>query len=875
MKRSTAEIRKMFTDFFQQRGHALVESSSLIPENDPTLLFTNAGMNQFKDIFLGARRAPYPSATTAQRCLRAGGKHNDLENVGYTARHHTFFEMLGNFSFGSYGKAAAIRSAWELLTDTKWFTLPSEKLLVTVYHQDDEAYAIWTKEIGLPEEKVIRIGDNMGAPQASDNFWQMGDSGPCGPCTEIFYDHGPSLHGGPPGSAEGDGERYIEIWNIVFIQFNRQGGGHMEPLKKLFIDTGMGLERIAAVIQGVYSNYDTDLFRTLIAEVAAVTGSSELRSPSLQVISDHLRACSFLIAEGVVPSNEGRGYVLRRIIRRAVRHGQKLGVRTPFLHRLVDPLVEIMGDVAAPIREQGADIKQMLLAEEQQFMRSLTQGLKLLDGELSRLTGNRLAGEVAFKLYDTHGLPFDLTVEICRERNIDVDHHGFEEAMVEQQRRAQASSQFSLNQRIAIQIDAPTNFCGYEGEKLGAKIVGLWSGDRSVASMSVGEEGIVVLDETPFYAEAGGQVGDMGWITGPGFSFKVNDTQRHGVGIAHIGRLQEGEVAHGDRVLAQIDQARRGRIRCNHSATHLLHAALRQILGSQAMQRGSLVSDLHLRFDFSHGRPLTLTLRQQIETLVNQQIRHNLPIETKVVDVATAKSMGAAALFGEKYGEQVRLVSMGNFSLELCGGTHVTRTGEIGFFKITSEGGISAGIRRIEAVTGEEALLQMQREHEVLSQAETLLKGGGSRLLPRLEELLLRNQELEKKINHLNERMAGQIAVQLAADVVAIKGTMVLVQQLHGVEVKGLPVIVDQLKQRVGSVIVLLAVCDGERVNLAAGVTADLTARISANELVSLTIQQLGGKGGGRADRAQAAGSNPQNLPAALAMASDWIADRL
>ena len=687
MSKSTAEIRQAFLDFFHSKGHQVVASSSLVPHNDPTLLFTNAGMNQFKDVFLGLDKRNYSRATTAQRCVRAGGKHNDLENVGYTARHHTFFEMLGNFSFGDYFKQDAIKYAWELLTGENWFALPKEKLWVTVYETDDEAFDIWANEVGVPRERIIRIGDNKGAPFASDNFWQMGDTGPCGPCTEIFFDHGDHIWGGPPGSPEEDGDRYIEIWNIVFMQFNRQADGTMEPLPKPSVDTGMGLERIAAVLQHVNSNYDIDLFRDLIASVAKVTGATDLTNKSLRVIADHIRSCAFLVADGVIPSNENRGYVLRRIIRRAIRHGNMLGAKDTFFWKLVAPLIDVMGSAGDELKQQQAQVEQVLKTEEEQFARTLERGLALLDEELSKLKGDTLDGETAFRLYDTYGFPVDLTADVCRERNIKVDEAGFEAAMEEQRRRARESSGFGADYNAMIRVDGASEFKGYDHLELNGKVTALFIDGKAVDSVSAGQEAVVILDQTPFYAESGGQVGDKGELKGAGFSFAVSDTQKYGQAIGHIGKVASGSLKVGDAVQADVDEARRQRIRLNHSATHLMHAALRQVLGTHVAQKGSLVNDKALRFDFSHFEAMKPEEIRAVEDLVNAQIRRNLAIETNIMDIDAARASGAMALFGEKYDDRVRVLRMGDFSTELCGGTHAARTGDIGLFRITSESG--------------------------------------------------------------------------------------------------------------------------------------------------------------------------------------------
>lgn len=727
--------------------------AALVPHNDPTLLFTNAGMNQFKDVFLGLDKRNYSRATTSQRCVRAGGKHNDLENVGYTARHHTFFEMLGNFSFGDYFKHDAIQFAWELLTSEKWFALPKERLWVTVYESDDEAYEIWEKEVGIPRERIIRIGDNKGAPYASDNFWQMGDTGPCGPCTEIFYDHGDHIWGGPPGSPEEDGDRYIEIWNIVFMQFNRQADGTMEPLPKPSVDTGMGLERIAAVLQHVNSNYDIDLFRTLIQAVAKVTGATDLSNKSLRVIADHIRSCAFLIADGVMPSNENRGYVLRRIIRRAVRHGNMLGAKETFFYKLVGPLIDVMGSAGEDLKRQQAQVEQVLKTEEEQFARTLERGLALLDEELAKLSGDTLDGETAFRLYDTYGFPVDLTADVCRERNIKVDEAGFEAAMEEQRRRAREASGFGADYNAMIRVDSASEFKGYDHLELNGKVTALFVDGKAVDAINAGQEAVVVLDQTPFYAESGGQVGDKGELKGANFSFVVEDTQKYGQAIGHIGKLAAGSLKVGDAVQADVDEARRARIRLNHSATHLMHAALRQVLGTHVSQKGSLVNDKVLRFDFSHNEAMKPEEIRAVEDLVNAQIRRNLPIETNIMDLEAAKAKGAMALFGEKYDERVRVLSMGDFSTELCGGTHASRTGDIGLFRIISESGTAAGVRRIEAVTGEGAIATVHADSDRLSEVAHLLKGDSNNLADKVRSVLERTRQLEKNYNSLKNKL--------------------------------------------------------------------------------------------------------------------------
>ncbi|EIN1271743.1 alanine--tRNA ligase [Escherichia coli] len=875
MSKSTAEIRQAFLDFFHSKGHQVVASSSLVPHNDPTLLFTNAGMNQFKDVFLGLDKRNYSRATTSQRCVRAGGKHNDLENVGYTARHHTFFEMLGNFSFGDYFKHDAIQFAWELLTSEKWFALPKERLWVTVYESDDEAYEIWEKEVGIPRERIIRIGDNKGAPYASDNFWQMGDTGPCGPCTEIFYDHGDHIWGGPPGSPEEDGDRYIEIWNIVFMQFNRQADGTMEPLPKPSVDTGMGLERIAAVLQHVNSNYDIDLFRTLIQAVAKVTGATDLSNKSLRVIADHIRSCAFLIADGVMPSNENRGYVLRRIIRRAVRHGNMLGAKETFFYKLVGPLIDVMGSAGEDLKRQQAQVEQVLKTEEEQFARTLERGLALLDEELAKLSGDTLDGETAFRLYDTYGFPVDLTADVCRERNIKVDEAGFEAAMEEQRRRAREASGFGADYNAMIRVDSASEFKGYDHLELNGKVTALFVDGKAVDAINAGQEAVVVLDQTPFYSESGGQVGDKGELKGANFSFAVEDTQKYGQAIGHIGKLAAGSLKVGDAVQADVDEARRARIRLNHSATHLMHAALRQVLGTHVSQKGSLVNDKVLRFDFSHNEAMKPEEIRAVEDLVNAQIRRNLPIETNIMDLEAAKAKGAMALFGEKYDERVRVLSMGDFSTELCGGTHASRTGDIGLFRIISESGTAAGVRRIEAVTGEGAIATVHADSDRLSEVAHLLKGDSNNLADKVRSVLERTRQLEKELQQLKEQAAAQESANLSSKAIDVNGVKLLVSELSGVEPKMLRTMVDDLKNQLGSTIIVLATVAEGKVSLIAGVSKDVTDRVKAGELIGMVAQQVGGKGGGRPDMAQAGGTDAAALPAALASVKGWVSAKL
>ncbi|WP_293791834.1 alanine--tRNA ligase [uncultured Pantoea sp.] len=875
MSKSTAEIRQAFLDFFHSKGHQVVASSSLVPNNDPTLLFTNAGMVQFKDVFLGQDKRDYARATTSQRCVRAGGKHNDLENVGYTARHHTFFEMLGNFSFGDYFKKEAIAYAWELLTGEQWFKLPKERLWVTVYETDDEAFEIWANDIGVPRERIIRIGDNKGSAYASDNFWQMGDTGPCGPCTEIFFDHGDHIWGGPPGSPEEDGDRYIEIWNIVFMQFNRQANGTMEPLPKPSVDTGMGLERIAAVLQHVNSNYEIDLFAKLIKSVAQVTGATDLDNKSLRVIADHIRSCAFLIADGVIPSNENRGYVLRRIIRRAVRHGNMLGAKEAFFYKLVAPLIEVMGAAGEDLKRQQKHVENALKNEEEQFAKTLERGLALLDEELAKLQGDTLDGETVFRLYDTFGFPADLTADVCRERNLKIDEAGFEAAMEQQRQRAREASGFGADYNNVIRIDAATDFKGYDHLELNATVEALFVDGQQVEQISAGQDAVVVLDETPFYGESGGQVGDTGVLAGQNAEFSVQDTQKYGKAIGHIGKLSSGQLRVGDRLHAQVDETRRARIRLNHSATHLLHAALRQVLGDHVGQKGSLVNDKYLRFDFSHFEAMKPQEIRQVEDIVNAQIRRNLAVETEIMDLDDAKQKGAMALFGEKYDQRVRVLTMGDFSTELCGGIHALRTGDIGLFRIQSESGTAAGVRRIEAVTGEGALAQVNAQSQQLLDVAQLVKANSSNLNEKVRGLVDHVRALEKELQQLRDQQAAQESASLSSKAVDVKGTKLLVSELSNVEPKMLRTMVDDLKNQLTSAIIVLATVDDGKVSLIAGVTKDLTDRVKAGELIGELASQVGGKGGGRPDMAQAGGTNPQALAGALAGVQEWVSNRL
>ncbi|AVK37017.1 alanine--tRNA ligase [Morganella morganii] len=832
-------------------------------------------MNQFKDVFLGLDKRPYTRATTAQRCVRAGGKHNDLENVGYTARHHTFFEMLGNFSFGDYFKHDAINFAWELLTGKEWFNLPKEKLWVTVYATDDEAYNIWKDEVGVPAERIIRIGDNKGAQYASDNFWQMGDTGPCGPCTEIFFDHGDHIWGGPPGSPEEDGDRYIEIWNIVFMQFNRQSDGTLEPLPKPSVDTGMGLERITAVLQHVNSNYDIDLFRKLIADVAKVTGADDLTSKSLRVIADHIRSCAFLICDGVIPSNEGRGYVLRRIIRRAVRHGYMLGAKDTFFYKLVAPLIDVMGSAGEELARQRVMVEKVLKSEEEQFARTLERGLQLLDDELASLTGDTLSGEAAFRLYDTYGFPLDLTADVCRERNLKVDEAGFEAAMEEQRRRARENSGFGADYNSLIKVDKRSDFSGYDHNEQAATIVALYKEGQPVTELNAGDEGLVILDKTAFYAESGGQVGDTGVLSSNDAQFSVLDTQKYGQAIGHAGRVDSGKLTVNHKITAKIDEERRNAIRLNHSATHLMHAALRQVLGEHVSQKGSLVNDKYLRFDFSHFEAMTPAQIREVEALVNAEIRKNEPVVTELMDLEEAKAKGAMALFGEKYDERVRVLSMGDFSTELCGGTHAARTGDIGLFRIISESATAAGIRRIEAVTGSGALESVNQQSDALSAVAQLVKSDEAGVSEKVKAALDKIRTLEKELQQLKEQQAAQESSSMTKDAVSVNGVKLLVKQLTNAEPKMLRTMVDDLKNQLSSGIIVLSTISDDKVSLIAGVTKDLTGKVKAGELVAFIAEQIGGKGGGRPDMAQAGGTDTAALPAAMASVESWVASHL
>ena len=874
MIKSSAEIRQAFLQYFASKEHQIVSSSSLVPGNDATLLFTNAGMVQFKDVFTGLDKRNYTRATSSQRCVRAGGKHNDLENVGYTARHHTFFEMLGNFSFGDYFKEDAMSFAWNFLTNV--LGLPKEKLLVTVYESDDEAFDYWAKEIGLPEDRIIRIGDKSADKKfESDNFWSMGDTGPCGPCSEIFYDHGEHIWGGPPGTPEEDGDRFIEIWNLVFMQYNRHADGTMEPLPKPSVDTGMGLERIAAIMQGVHSNYEIDIFQALIKAAAKLVECDDLEHKSLRVIADHIRSCSFLITDGVMPSNEGRGYVLRRIIRRAIRHGHLLEAKGHFFYKLVPALVEQMGEAFPELAQQQIVIEKMLRIEEEQFGRTLDRGMALLEETLTNLKGDTIAGEDVFKLYDTYGFPADLTADIVRERDIKIDQDGFDAAMAEQRQRAQQASNFGTDYNQQVTSEQSTNFKGYTQDSYTATVVELFVDGQSVNSLSDGQTGLVVLDDTPFYAESGGQVGDAGVIkTANGVEFLVQDTVKLGKAFAHKGTVK-GVINLHDKVDAEIDVARRQAIVKNHSATHLLHATLRSVLGEHVTQKGSLCEPDKLRFDFSHFEAVTAKELRQVERIVNQEIRLNHQRDTKLMNIEAAKAAGAMALFGEKYDDEVRVVSLGDNSTELCGGVHVNRSGDIGLFKITSEQGIAAGVRRIEAVTGEAAIAYTEQQADLLSSVSGLVKSDVTSVAEKVEQLLSRNKQLEKELNQLKQTLASQAGSDLLNQTIEVKGVKALIANLEGVEAKSLRGMVDELKNKMGSGILMLATANGDKVSLIAGVTKDLTGQVKAGELVNFVAKQVGGKGGGRPDMAQAGGTEPQNINNALAGVEAWLTEQL
>jgi alanyl-tRNA synthetase len=863
---STNELRRIFLEYFRDRGHEIVPSSSLVPANDPTLLFTNAGMVQFKDVFLGTDKRLYNRATTAQRCVRAGGKHNDLENVGYTARHHTFFEMLGNFSFGDYFKREAIEFCWELMTEK--FAFPAERLWVTVYEEDDEAADIWLKEIGVDPERFSRCG-------LKDNFWSMGDTGPCGPCSEVFYDHGPEIPGGPPGSPDEDGDRYIELWNLVFMQFNRDANGKMTPLPKPSVDTGMGIERLAAVVQGVHSNYEIDLFRSLIEAAAEVTGASNLDDKSLRVIADHIRSCAFLVVDGVVPSNEGRGYVLRRIIRRAIRHGHKLGMEEPFFHQLVLPLEREMGGAYPELGERRELVERVLVQEEERFAETLDQGIRLLDQAIDELSGEQIPGETVFRLYDTYGFPVDLTADVARERGLGVDIEGFEKHMDAQRQRGREGSTFGAAATERLELSGESDFTGYDGLQDEAEVLAIFCDGKPAESLQPEDQGIVVLDRTPFYSEAGGQIGDRGVLGNEKARFEVRDTQRHGAAAAHIGVLTDGELHAGDRLVAEVDADARCAIARNHSATHLLHAALRAVLGEHVQQRGSLVAADRLRFDFSHFEPVKADQLLAIERRVNEWILGNDDAVTRVMPLEEAMQSGAVALFGEKYEDPVRVLSIGDFSTELCGGTHVRRAGDIGLFKLTSESGIAAGVRRVEAVTGARALDWLTGAERRLNDVAELVKADRDAVVEKVEQVVTHSRELEKDLERLKSRLAASQGEDLAAQAVDLNGLKVLAARVDGVDSKGLRATVDQLKNKLGSAAVVLATVDGGKVNLVAGVTADYVDRIEAGPLANFVAQQVGGRGGGRPDMAQAGGNDPTRLEQAIKAVPNWIRERL
>ncbi|WJD68851.1 alanine--tRNA ligase [Pseudomonas asiatica] len=864
----SAEIREAFLRFFEEQGHTRVASSSLIPNNDPTLLFTNAGMNQFKDCFLGAEKRAYTRAVSSQKCVRAGGKHNDLENVGYTARHHTFFEMLGNFSFGDYFKRDAITFAWTFLTSEKWLNLPKEKLWVTVYATDDEAYDIWTKEVGVPAERMVRIGDNKGAPYASDNFWTMGDTGPCGPCTEIFYDHGPDIWGGPPGSPEEDGDRYIEIWNNVFMQFNRTADGVLHPLPAPSVDTGMGLERVSAVLQHVHSNYEIDLFQNLLSAAAKAIGCGNEGQASLKVVADHIRSCGFLIADGVLPSNEGRGYVLRRIIRRACRHGNKLGAKGSFFYQIVAALVAEMGEAFPELNNQQAHIERVLKAEEEQFAKTLEQGLRILEQDLAQLKGEVVPGDVVFKLYDTYGFPMDLTADIARERELTIDEAGFEREMDAQRERARSASAFGMDYNSLVKVDSATEFLGYEATEGQGKIIALYKDGQAVDQLGEGEQGVVVLDRTPFYAESGGQVGDTGYLQAGAARFDVRDTTKTGGAFLHHGVVASGALVIGSPVQAKVDADVQHATSLNHSATHLLHEALRQVLGEHVQQKGSLVDSQRLRFDFSHFEAVKPEQIKALEDIVNREVRKNTAVETELTDIETAKAKGAMALFGEKYGDTVRVLSMGgDFSVELCGGIHAKRTGDISLFKIISEGGVASGVRRIEAVTGAAALAYLNAAEEQVKEAAQLVKGNRDNLIDKLSAVLERNRQLEKQLEQLQAKAASAAGDDLSNAAVEVKGAKVLAARLDGQDGKALLALVDQLKNKLGHAVILLGSEHEGKVVLVAGVTKDLSSQLKAGDLMKQAAAAVGGKGGGRPDMAQGGGVDVAALDQALALA--------
>jgi alanyl-tRNA synthetase len=870
----SAELRQKFLDYFKANDHQVVASSSLVPGNDPTLLFTNAGMVQFKDVFLGHEKRDYKRATSSQRCVRAGGKHNDLENVGYTARHHTFFEMLGNFSFGDYFKQDAIRYAWEFLTEE--IGLPPERLWVTVYAEDDEAANIWLKQIGVDENRFSRIGDKPGGKQyESDNFWAMGDTGPCGPCTEIFYDHGEDVPGGPPGTPEEDGDRYIEIWNLVFMQYNRSSDGELHSLPAPSVDTGMGLERLAAIMQGVHNNYDIDLFKHLIRAAAEATGCDDLQSKSLRVIADHIRSCAFLITDGVMPSNEGRGYVLRRIIRRAARHGHKLGMADPFFYRLVVPLVEEMGEAYPELAAASDNVMRVLKLEEERFAETLDQGMRILEADISKLSGRTISGETAFRLYDTYGFPLDLTADIARERKLTVDHAGFEVAMKAQRERARSASQFGVDYNRVIDVDEDTLFTGYDRVEQNSKILEIFVDGEAIDIIGQDQRAVVVLDETPFYAESGGQVGDTGKLITDSAVFLVEDTQKQGKAILHVGIIDSGSLRKGESVHAEINNQMREAIKRNHSATHLMHAALRNVLGDHVQQKGSLVTAERTRFDFSHFEPLTQEQIYAIERQVNAEIMHNNSTTDVEMPLEEARKAGAMALFGEKYDAVVRVVSMGDYSTELCGGTHVERTGDIGFFKIIAESGIAAGVRRIEAVTGSGAVAWAEQRESQIDAIADALKSSRDEVEDKVRQLVDRLREQEKMLDQLKTRMASRAGSDLSSQAEEINGVKVLVARLEGADSKALRDTMDQLKNKLGSAAIVLTSEDDGKVRVVAGVTKDQTSTIKAGDLVNIAAAEVGGKGGGRPDMAQAGGSQPENIDKALAAARAWLKQKL
>ena len=869
----SSELRQSFLKYFESKQHQVVDSSSLIPGNDPTLLFTNAGMVQFKDVFLGTDDRPYTRATSSQRCVRAGGKHNDLENVGYTARHHTFFEMLGNFSFGDYFKEDAIQYAWEFLT--KVLKLPTEKLLVTVYADDDEAWDIWAQKIGVPEDRIIRIGDNKGARYASDNFWQMGDTGPCGPCTEIFYDHGEHIWGGPPGSPEEDGDRFIEIWNVVFMQFNRDANGTMNPLAKPSIDTGMGLERIAAILQGVHSNYEIDMFQNLIKAAAKAVGTEDLEAQSLRVIADHIRSCCFMIVDGIVPSNEGRGYVLRRIVRRAIRHGHKLGQKQAFFNTLVSALVVEMGEAYPELTKLAGRIQAILLKEEEQFAKTLEQGMRILDDAIAELGDKKtISGETVFKLYDTYGFPADLTNDVARERNLEIDDEGFEKAMEEQRNRARSASQFTMDMSGSIEA-GDTEFTGYNELVDKCEVEALILDGEKVDTLSAGQSGIIILKQTPFYGESGGQVGDQGWLRGNG-AFSVANTTKQGKTHLHHGELREGSVSVGDTLTAAVDASLRAATGLNHSATHLMHEALRRVVGDHVHQKGSLCDAERLRFDFSHFEGVTAAEIEQVEDMVNEQIRLNHEVLTEVMDIESAKAKGAMALFGEKYDSQVRVLTMGSdYSVELCGGTHVKRTGDIGVFKIIAESGIAAGVRRIEAITGKVAIDYARATEKSVQQVAALVKGNKDNMIEKVTALSDQNRVLQKELDVIKAKLAAQAGSDLVSQAVEIDGGKLLVAQVDVEDPKALRDMLDELKSQLESGVVLLASVNDSKVSLIAGVTKELTKKVKAGDLIKMVAPLVDGRGGGRPDMAQAGGNNPAGLPEALASVQPWVVSKL